>query len=73
MAAIMLIVAVSRIIALPGYLQALGLMDLNPELLGVLKAVSFVTMCAGLLVGAGMILGGMWRGARRNRAACETA
>ena len=73
MAAIMLIVAVSRIIALPGYLQDLGLMNLSPELLGALKAISFVVMCAGLLVGAGMILGGMWRGARRSRTACQTA
>ena len=72
-AAIMLIVAVSRIIALPGYLQDLGLMNLSPELLGALKAISFVVMCAGLLVGAGMILGGMWRGARRSRTACQTA
>ena len=67
MASIMLIVAVSRIIALPGYLCALGLMEVGPGLLMVLKVVSFVTMCAGLLVGAGMILGGMWRGQQKMR------
>ena len=66
-AAIMLIVAASRIVALPGYLSALGLIQMGPGLLYVLKVVSFITMCAGLLVGAGMILGGMWRGQQRNR------
>lgn len=74
MAAIMLIVAVSRIIALPGYFDALGLMSFEPGLLAALKIISFVTMCAGLLVGAGMILGGMWKGQQRNRqAAAATA
>ena len=67
MAAIMLIVAASRIVALPGYLNALGLIHMGPGMLYILKVVSFVTMCAGLLVGAGMILGGMWRGQQRNR------
>ena len=67
MAAIMLIVAASRIVALPGYLSALGLIQMGPGILYLLKVVSFITMCAGLLVGAGMILGGMWRGQKRNR------
>lgn len=66
MAAIMLIVAASRIVALPGYLSALGLIQMNSGILYLLKVVSFTTMCAGLLVGAGMILGGMWRGQKRN-------
>lgn len=67
MASIMLIVAVSRIIALPGYLNALGVIHMGSGILYVFKVVSFVTMCSGLLVGAGMILGGMWRGQQRNR------
>lgn len=40
---------------------------MGPGILYLLKVVSFITMCAGLLVGAGMILGGMWRGQKRNR------
>ena len=67
MAAIMLIVAASRVVALPGYLHALGLIHMGPGMLYICKVVSFVTMCAGLLVGAGMILGAMWRGQQRNR------
>ena len=67
MAAIMLIVAASRVVALPGYLHALGLIHMGPGMLYLFKVVSFVTMCAGLLVGAGMILGAMWRGQQRNR------
>ena len=57
----------SRVVALPGYLNALGLIHMGPGMLYICKVVSFVTMCAGLLVGAGMILGGMWRGQQRNR------
>ena len=69
MAAIMLIVAASRIVALPGYFDALGFIHVGTGLLYILKVVSFVTMCSGLLVGAGMILGGMWRGQQRSRKA----
>ncbi len=62
MAVIMLIVAVSRGIALPRYLVQLGLMDVSPEVLGVLGKISFGSMCLALLTGAVIILGSMWKG-----------
>lgn len=68
MASIMLIVAASRVIALPGYLAALDLMNVGPGMLRLLRVTSFVVMCAGLLAGAGMILGAMWQGKRRQNA-----
>lgn len=62
MAVIMLIVAVSRGIALPRYLVKLGLMDMSSELLDVLGKISFASMCLALLTGAVIILGSMWKG-----------
>ncbi|ABM27119.1 sulfite exporter TauE/SafE family protein [Nitratidesulfovibrio vulgaris] len=68
MATIMLIVAVSRCIALPGYLVKLGLMDLSASTLTILGRVSFVCMCFALFIGAVIILGSMWRGRAAERA-----
>ncbi len=62
MATIMLIVAVSRGLALPTYLVKLGLMELPEPTLGLLKNVSFASMCLALLVGSVIILGSMWQG-----------
>lgn len=62
MAAIMLIVAISRIIALPEYLNDLGIIAFDEHLIAILKSISFQCMCIGLLVGACMILGAMYRG-----------
>lgn len=64
MATIMLIVAVSRGLALPTYLTKLGLMNIGPETLNLLNKVSFGSMCLALLVGSGIILGSMWIGRR---------
>lgn len=71
MGTIMLIVAVSRALAVPQYLNQLGLMSLRPGLLPILNAVSFVTMCVALAVGAVIILGAMIKG-KRNEAANNT-
>ncbi len=64
MATIMLIVAVSRGLAMPTYLTKLGFMNVGPETLDLLNKVSFASMCLALLVGSGIILGSMWVGRR---------
>jgi len=64
MATIMLIVAVSRGLAMPTYLTKLGFMNVGPEMLSLLNKVSFASMCLALLVGSGIILGSMWVGRR---------
>ncbi len=61
MGTIMLMVAVSRALAIPDYLNALGLMSVKPEVISILGKVSFVTMCLALATGAVIILGSMWR------------
>ncbi|WP_245574305.1 sulfite exporter TauE/SafE family protein [Desulfovirgula thermocuniculi] len=61
MATIMLIVAVSRGIAIPTYLHELGLLSLSPSTIGVLKNTSFIVMCLALATGGVIILGNMWK------------
>ncbi|HMK36414.1 MAG TPA: sulfite exporter TauE/SafE family protein [Desulfomonilaceae bacterium] len=61
MGTIMIIVAVSRALALPKYLDQLGLVSFSPSSVSVLDLASFVTMCVGLAVGAIIILGSMWK------------
>ncbi len=74
MATIMLIVAVSRAIAVPKYLVSLGLMQINEGTLAIMDKVSFVFMCVALLVGSVIILGNMWRAKRaESRAVYENA
>jgi uncharacterized membrane protein YfcA len=64
MGTIMLIVAVSRGLAMPKYLQQLGLVNINSATISTLGTVSFITMCLALIVGAVIILGSMWKAAR---------
>lgn len=64
MGTIMIIVAVSRALAVPKYLGQLGLMSISGSAVSVLDVASFVTMCIALGVGAAIILGSMWRGRR---------
>lgn len=71
MATIMLIVAVSRGLALPTYLVKLGLMELPDSTLGLLKNVSFASMCLALLVGSVIILGSMWNGRKAQAGAAS--
>lgn len=61
MGTIMLIVAMSRAMAVPNYLGKLGIMQVPAEASDLLSKLSFVTMCAALGIGAAMILGGMWK------------
>ncbi|MGB9616007.1 MAG: sulfite exporter TauE/SafE family protein [Desulfomonilaceae bacterium] len=61
MGTIMIIVAVSRALAVPKYLEQLGLLAISPSSVSFLDVASFITMCIALLVGAVIILGSMWR------------
>ena len=64
MAAIMLIVAVSRGLVVPVYLTQLGRMDLAPQTMTWLQIVSFWFLVAALCVGGFIIIGAMLRGHR---------
>jgi hypothetical protein len=71
MATIMLIVAVSRGLALPTYLVKLNVMELQESTISLLKTVSFSSMCLALLVGSVIILGSMWMGRKAQTAAAN--
>ncbi len=64
MATIMLIVAVSRAVAVPQYLVQLKLLHLQQNTVDILGKISFILMCLALLVGASIILGAMWKAKR---------
>jgi len=64
MATIMLIVAVSRALAVPQYLVQLHLMNLSQNTIDILGKFSFIIMCLALLTGAFIILGSMWKAKR---------
>jgi uncharacterized membrane protein YfcA len=67
MGTIMIIVAVSRALAVPKYLEQLGLVSLAKSTISILDLASFLIMCAALAIGALIILGSMWK----NRSAAE--
>ncbi len=64
MGSIMLIVAVSRALAMPKYLAQLGLMNISKDAVSIMDAVSFGIMCAALALGAVIILGAMVKARR---------
>jgi len=64
MAAIMLIVAVSRGLVVPVYLTQLGRMELAPQTMAWLETVSFALLVLALCVGGVIIIGAMLRGYR---------
>lgn len=64
MGSIMLIVAVSRGLAIPKYLVELDLLALKQGIVGLLTKASFVLMCLALATGALIILGAMWKGSK---------
>ncbi|KJS33102.1 MAG: membrane protein [Desulfatitalea sp. BRH_c12] len=68
MGIIMLMVAVSRALAIPEYLDQLAVISINATSLGWLNKLSFTIMCLALLVGAAIILTAMFK-ARREEAA----
>ncbi len=67
MGTIMLMVAVSRGMAIPTYLTKLELISMSEGTTGFLMTCSFVSMCLALLVGAVIILGAMWKAKREER------
>jgi uncharacterized protein len=71
MGSIMLIVAVSRGLAMPKYLAKLGLLDVNEATVAILEKASFGFMVISLLVGAVIILGSMARAKRPTPAVLE--
>ena len=64
MALVMVIVAVSRGLVIPTYLDELDVMSINQSTSALLEDISFVLMCIGLATGGAIILGNMWRGKR---------
>ena len=68
MGTIMLIVAVSRGLAIPKYLDQLGVISVGHGTLTLLGAISFVSMCLALLTGSVIILVSMWRAKRSSYA-----
>ena len=62
MSVLMLMVAASRLFAIPKYLNKLDLLSFDASTVLLLDRVSFVTMCLALLTGAAIILVSMWKG-----------
>lgn len=72
MGSIMVVVAVSRALAVPKYLVELGMISWSDSTTSLLMTASFASMCLALAVGAIIILGSMVKG-RRAAAAEEAA
>jgi len=68
MGTIMLIVAVSRGLAMPEYLGQLGLMQVSESTVDILSKISFVFMVIALTTGAVIILGSMFKGIKASMA-----
>jgi uncharacterized membrane protein YfcA len=64
MGSIMLIVAVSRALAIPTYLKELNLLAVSDSTAKILMTISFLSMCFALGMGALIILGAMWKAKR---------
>lgn len=62
MSVLMLMVAVSRLFAIPKYLTKLEVLSFDDATILLLERISFVTMCLALMTGAVIILVSMWRG-----------
>ncbi len=72
MGIIMLIVAVSRALAIPEYLEQLGMISLSPAIIGLMKSLSFIIMCLALAIGAAIILSAMFKARREASAFKQT-
>ena len=68
MGSIMLIVAVSRALAVPTYLKDLDLLVVSDSTVKILMTASFISMCFALGMGALIILGSMWKAKRAETA-----
>jgi hypothetical protein len=70
MAAIMMIVLVSRGLVVPVYMSELGLIEkIADPTVKMLKNVSFGVMILALVVGAGIVLQAMWKGKKAEKLA----
>ena len=69
MGTIMLIVAVSRGVAIPKYLVQLELMAVSGGMLKLLDTISYITMVLSLAIGAIIVLGAIFKGIRDEKAA----
>ena len=67
MSTIMLIVAVSRGLAMPKYLTALNVLDWTEQTTGLMSKASFVLMVFALLVGSWIILQAMYKGRKAEK------
>ena len=71
MSTIMLIVAVSRGVAIPKYLVQLELMAVSGGMLKLLDTISYITMVLSLAIGAIIVLGAIFKGIRDEKAATK--
>lgn len=71
MSTIMLIVAVSRGVAIPKYLVQLELMAVSGGMLKLLDTISYITMVLSLAIGAFIVLGAIFKGIRDEKAAAK--
>jgi hypothetical protein len=69
MGSIMLMVAVSRGMAIPTYLAQLDMLSVSKDTTSFLMQCSFVSMCLALGIGALIILGAMFKGRRSEKLA----
>ncbi|MBW1992787.1 MAG: sulfite exporter TauE/SafE family protein, partial [Deltaproteobacteria bacterium] len=69
MGAIMLIVAVSRGMAIPKYLVQLQVISLTPGTVQMLGGISYISMVLALTIGCVIILGALVKGIRQEKAA----
>jgi len=61
MSSIMILVSISRGVAIPTYLNALGKITLTESSVALLNNISFIIMCIALSTGGVIILGNMWK------------
>jgi|UniRef100_A0A7C3V9J5 hypothetical protein len=69
MSTIMLIVAVSRALAIPKYLTQLQFLSVGPRMLELLNTISYLSMILALGIGCLIILGAIFKGIRSEKAA----
>ncbi len=60
MATIMILVSISRGIAIPTYLHELGVMTISEGTISLLEKASFAMMCISMTIGGAIIIGNMW-------------
>jgi uncharacterized membrane protein YfcA len=64
MSTIMILVSISRMMAIPSYLNDLGIMSFRQNTISTLDYFSFAVMCLAMLVGGAIIIGSMLKGRR---------